>query len=344
MERQRKKRRLSIPRKQSPLGLLCLNKSSKWHMNFILKTASAQDVAILNASKTSPILQAIIRCASTSTKKGCKPRAVSACCAVIQTCLNKNIDLSLGMPITGTRWALPIVSACRFSMLPVVALLLDAGQIQPEVCDTDGITGFHAAFNNPSNSKGNTLRQIDIECIQMFVERGLVTANTKTWQASAPGSTLFVGVEDISKQSTLYSSIVHKNDQAVDILLKLGARISDNSLLMLYNCGNSRKYTTRFLKGIVNTAARQNKKNAQNVGFDMNNVNIYDTNIAWSFPPQWYHSAFTVMQCWRYWGLPADILRVWLMPYFSRVHFYSDPKIAALALPNLARVRPNLIE
>ena len=313
-------------------------------MNFLLKTASAEDVEMLNASKISPILNAILRCAATSTKNGCKPRALTACCAVIQTCIDKGIDLSIGMPITGTRWALPLVIAARYSMLSVVALILDAGEVPPDSADSDGITPFHAAFSNPSNSgKVSIMRDVDVQCVEMFIQRGLVTSKRIVWESAKPGSKIYVGVQDLSKQSCLYTSIVYKNFQMASILVnQLGARMTDTSFHMLYADRKSRRNITRLLPIVVYVA--KNKRTHLGHVIDIDAANKYDKSIAWSFPPTFYRGVFNLMQCWTLNGLPGEILRTWLVPFFGREHFFGPFALTNLPNPLLASLRPNFHE
>ena len=341
--RKRKKRRLHTRRKQSPLGLLCLNNSSKFQMSFLLKTASTHEIVALNASKTSPLCQALLRCASTNTKKGCKPRALMLCCNIIQTCIDCGIDLSLGMPITGQRWALPIVIAARFSMVPVVKLLLNAG-VPPEVADSEGITPFHSAFSNPSSGTGATLRDIDVECIQLFFDRKLVTSNRTEFLTTVPGSCLDINVECIGRQTVLYGSIVHKNYQTAVIMVNQGARLTDNNFLMLYADRKSRRETTRLLPVCEHVAAAQNKRLSisKNV-IDTQSAHFYDRAISWSFPPKWYRGVFQALMCWERTGLPKEVFLHHMVPCFARVHFFHDIHTLTEA-PNLARVRPNFNE
>ena len=41
--------------------------------------------------------------------------------------MEQGVDLNLGMPITGTRWSLPIILAARYSVIEILELLLDSG-------------------------------------------------------------------------------------------------------------------------------------------------------------------------------------------------------------------------
>jgi hypothetical protein len=333
----RKKRRLHAQRKQSSLGQLCLT-SSKWHMNFILKTASKNEILELNNSKISPICRAILRCASTNTKKGCKPRALTACCSVIQTCIKRGLDLSLGMPLSGIRWALPIVIASKFSMVPVLKLLLDAG-VQSEVADSEGLTPWHAAFLNPSSGTGSTLREVDIECIQLFLQRNLIQSDKLKYISSKPGSCTYIGVECLGRQTVLYSSIVNKNYQAAAILVNEGAKISDNNFVMLYADRKSRRELTRLLPIVAHVATLQNKRTTSGRTFDLSTVGMYDKNISWSFPPTWFTGIYEVMKCWKRNNLPPDVFRYYMVPMFSRVHFFHA--LNKSSNPELARIRPN---
>ena len=308
-------------------------------MNFVLKTASAQEIAALNASKISPLCRALLRCASTNTKKGCKSRALSLCCNVVQTCIDRGLDLNLGMPTAGMRWALPIVIAARFSMLPVLQLLLDAG-VRPEVADSEGLTPFHCAFSNPSSGTGSTLRAVDIECVQLFLQRNLVMANLSEWKLSIPGSCFYIGVEDLARQTVLYGCIVHKNYQTAAIIVNQGGRLSNNNFLMLFADRKSKRELTRLLPIVEYVAAVQNRRLFNGAVVDRNAANRYDKSISWSFPPNWTDGMFQVLLCWQSIGLPQDVLMSVLVPLLSRSHFFNATSRKTL-VPNLARLRPN---
>ena len=101
--------------------------------------------------------------------------------------MERGVDLNLGMPITGTRWSLPIILAARYSVIEILELLLDSG-VMPEVADSDGSTILHAALSNPSSRDGSTLRNVDVACFRVLERHGILVAKREKHDRTIKGT------------------------------------------------------------------------------------------------------------------------------------------------------------
>ena len=196
--------------------------------------------------------------------------------------------------------------------------------------------------------------------VQCLLERRLLERSR--WAASTPGSCLHVDVEDCAHRTVLYNSILNKNMEAAAILVRAGAKLTDEAYVLLYGDRKSRRELTRLLPVVVHVATEMKARDSLdfwvpthryqnappfsrqfNESHDLviRSAEIWASPIDWSFPPLWRKGMTAVALCIKAAGLPAFVVNC-LVQMCSRAWFFANPRDKSnWGAPRLARIRPN---
>ena len=286
----------------------------------LIEGATDDDIKSLNEARYSPVVGCIFRLGKSTTRNGNSAGSQLQLDELIEVCYRRNLSVNSSATF-GECIHRPIIVAAYFGFYSAVRLLLQQGSL-PDLRDGDDKNVLYAAFQNPTGT--NTLRECDKQVAETLWEMGAVTCDLGEYRKMNQGPSLgricysnFSSAGGSSPhRSVMFQSLNNKCLQTMKFLVEKGSIITDEDFLRITKC----KLLKRFLSMVACIQSTSSlHKPSQVTTRVLQSMQSWNKDLDWSFPPTWKVAVILCRNC----GLPEDIFRNNVVPFFSRDWFYT---------------------
>lgn len=287
----------------------------------LVEGATDVEIEELNDARWTPLVVAAFRLGKNGTRNGNAPGTEDELLRLIRVCRERGLSPN-SRDVFGGRVHRPLIVASYYGYHEAVRMLVEAGA-RPNARDGEGRDAWFAAFQNPvlSSPRGaNRFRECDRLTAQTLLDMGVVTNDIRKGSTGRPLCYMNAWLKGVG--SVMYNALRNHNSDVVQFLVDAGGVITDHDYLRVRRSGKEKLHLLPIVKELLlnhrTTTAAAGEAGASNNEVTLQDINSWNADVDWSFPPTWKVGVVLCQDC----GLPSDIFRTNVVPFLGRDWFF----------------------